>query len=74
MESYFEKRVNKLYQQVNKLIDSAEMYKAKRNGEKFQPEITKEFKEDFFKLVDKVILRKTRIIFMDIFYFKWEEK
>ena len=56
MESYFEKRVNKLYQQVNKLIDSAEMYKAKRNGEKFQPEITKEFKEDFFKLVDKVIL------------------
>lgn len=56
MESYFEKRVNKLYQQVNKLINSAEMYKAKRNGEKFQPEITKEFKEDFFKLVDKVIL------------------
>ena len=56
MESYFERRVNKLYQQVNKLIDSAEMYKAKRNGEKFQPEITKEFKEDFFKLVDKVIL------------------
>ena len=30
--------------------------KAKRNGEKFQPEITKEFKEKFFKLVDKVIL------------------
>lgn len=56
MESYFERRVNKLYQQVNKLIDSAEMYKAKRNGQKFQPEITKEFKEDFFKLVDKVIL------------------
>lgn len=56
MESYFERRVNKLYQQVNKFIDSAEMYKAKRNGEKFQPEITKEFKEDFFKLVDKVIL------------------
>ncbi|WP_302631422.1 VWA-like domain-containing protein [uncultured Clostridium sp.] len=56
MESYFERRVNKLYQQVNKLIDSAEMYKAKRNGERFQPEITKEFKEDFFKLVDKVIL------------------
>lgn len=56
MESYFERRINKLYQQVNKLIDSAEMYKAKRNGEKFQPEITKEFKEDFFKLVDKVIL------------------
>ena len=56
MESYFERRVNKLYQQVNKLIDSAAMYKAKRNGEKFQPEITKEFKEDFFKLVDKVIL------------------
>ena len=56
MESYFERRVNKLYQQVNKLIDSAEMYKSKRNGEKFQPEITKEFKEDFFKLVDKVIL------------------
>lgn len=56
MESYFERRVNKLYQQVNKLIDSAEMYKAKRNGEKFQPKITKEFKEDFFKLVDKVIL------------------
>ena len=26
MESYFERRVNKLYQQVNKLIDSAEMY------------------------------------------------
>lgn len=47
MESYFERRVNKLYQQVNKLIDSAEMYKAKRNGERFQPEITKEFKEDF---------------------------
>ena len=56
MESYLERRVNKLYQQVNKLIDSAEMYKAKRNGERFQPEITKEFKEDFFKLVDKVIL------------------
>ena len=36
--------------------DYADMYKAKRNGEEFRPEITKEFKEEFFKLVDKVIL------------------
>ena len=56
MESYFERQVKDLYDKVNNIVDSAEMYKAKRNGEKFQPEITKEFKEDFFKLVDKVIL------------------
>ncbi len=29
MESYFEKRVNKLYQQVNKLIDSFKSDKPK---------------------------------------------
>ena len=56
MESYFERQVKDLYDKVNNIIDSADMYKAKRNGEKFQPEITKEFKEEFFKLVDKVIL------------------
>ena len=56
MESYFERQVKDLYDKVNNIIDSADMYKAKRNGEEFRPEITKEFKEEFFKLVDKVIL------------------
>ena len=56
MESYFERQVKDLYDKVNNIIDSADMYKAKRNGEEFRPEITKEFKEKFFKLVDKVIL------------------
>ena len=56
MESYFERQVKYLYDKVNNIVDSADMYKAKRNGEEFRPEITKEFKEKFFKLVDKVIL------------------
>ena len=56
MESYFERQVKDLYDKVNNIVDSADMYKAKRNGEEFRPEITKEFKEKFFKLVDKVIL------------------
>ena len=47
MESYFERQVKDLYDKVNNIIDSADMYKAKRNGEEFRPEITKEFKEEF---------------------------
>ena len=41
MESYFERQVKDLYDKVNNIIDSADMYKAKRNGEKFQPENNK---------------------------------
>ena len=56
MESYFAKQVKKLYEVVNEFASGSEMYKAKRDGIEFKPQVPESFKEDFFKLIDKVTL------------------
>ena len=56
MESYFEKQTRYLYDKAEKVINTYSMLKANHNGEKFEIDIPKEFKDEFFSLVDKVNL------------------
>ncbi len=56
MESNFEKLKKELYNNANKIVSSAAMFKALREKEKLQLDIPKDFEEGFFKLIDKVNL------------------
>lgn len=56
MESNFEKLKKELYNDANKIVSSAAMFKALRAKEKLQLDIPKDFEEEFFKLIDKVNL------------------
>ena len=56
MESNFEKLKKELYNNANKIVSSAAMFKALREKEKLQLDIPKDFEEEFFKLIDKVNL------------------
>ena len=56
MESYFEVLKNELYNKAEKIIEPSQMFKALRAGDKFDVNITKEFENEFFKLIDKVNL------------------
>jgi len=50
-----ELRVN-LYNRVTNLVNSGEMFKAKRDGEKFEVDMPEDLTIEFYKLVDKVNL------------------
>lgn len=56
MEIYFEKQVKNLCERANEVIDSFEMSKANKTGNKLAVSISSDFKNDFFSLVDKVSL------------------
>ena len=56
MESYFEKQAKYLYHRAEEIIDTYAMLKANKKGEKFEIDIPQDFKDEFFKLVDKVNL------------------
>lgn len=56
MESYFEIVKKELYKKAEEFINVSYMFKALRDGEKFDVDISKEFEEGFFKLIDKVNL------------------
>lgn len=56
MESYFEVLKNELYNKAEKIIEPSQMFKALSAGDKFDVNITKEFENEFFKLIDKVNL------------------
>ena len=56
MESYFEIAKKELYKKAEEFINVSYMFKALRDGEKFDIDIAKEFEEEFFKLIDKVNL------------------
>ncbi|GAA0714536.1 VWA-like domain-containing protein [Paraclostridium ghonii] len=56
MESYFEKQRKNLYDKANEIINHYSVLKANRKDEKFEINIPKDFKNEFFGLVDKVSL------------------
>lgn len=56
MENYFIKQTQELYYRANEIINQFSMLKANRKGEKFELDVPKDFKNEFFKLVDKVSL------------------
>ena len=56
MGNYFEKQSSTLYDKANEIINNVSMLKANRKGEKFNLDIPKDFKDEFFALVDKVSL------------------
>ena len=56
MESSFEARRKQLYEKINNIVDSGTMFKAKRDGDKFEVELPSSLKDEFLNLVDKVNL------------------
>lgn len=56
MENYFDKQAKELYIKASEIINTHSMLKANRSNEKFEVDIPKDFKDEFFSLVDKVNL------------------
>ena len=56
MKNYFTKQIEELYQRSKEIVNQYNMIKANRKGEKFDIDIPKDFKIDFFRLIDKVSL------------------
>lgn len=56
METYFSKQVQELYEKALEIISYTSMLKAIRTHELVDVEISQDFKEDFFRLIDKVSL------------------
>ncbi|WP_455537782.1 vWA domain-containing protein [Terrisporobacter sp.] len=56
MISYFEKQTKELYDRTIKLVNVIKTLKLNRKGETFETDIDKDFKKDFFTLVDRVNL------------------
>ncbi|MGO0883707.1 vWA domain-containing protein [Clostridioides difficile] len=56
MENYFDKQAKELYIKASEIINTHSMLKANRANEKFEVDIPKDFKDEFFSLVDKVSL------------------
>ena len=56
MESYFDKQAKYLYDKAEEIINVYSMLKANKKGENFEIDIPQDFKDEFFKLVDKVNL------------------
>lgn len=56
MESYFDKQRMALYSKAEEVVNHYAVLKANHKGEKFEIDVPKEFKDEFFKLVDKVNL------------------
>ena len=72
MESYFDKQAKYLYDKAEEIIDTYAMLKSNKKGEKFEIDIPQDFKNEFFKLVDKVnlSLMEDKDNFYGYFYFK----
>ncbi len=54
MINSFESTRIRLYEKVTDLINGGEMFKAKRDGERFAVDVNKDFEEEFYKLLDRV--------------------
>jgi len=54
-KNFEELRVN-LYNKVTNLVNSGEMFKARRDGEKFEVDMPENLKLEFYKIVDRVNL------------------
>ncbi|MGL4912305.1 MAG: vWA domain-containing protein [Romboutsia sp.] len=56
METYFDKQVKYIYDKASKIVNTYDMLKANRAGDKFEIDIPQDFRNEFFTLVDKVSL------------------
>lgn len=56
MESYFDKQKMALYSKAEEVVNHYAVMKANHKGENFEINVPKEFKDEFFRLVDKVNL------------------
>ncbi|NMS91864.1 hypothetical protein HGQ85_18240 [Clostridioides difficile] len=56
MENYFDNKAKELYNKASEIISTHSMLKANRANEKFDVDIPKDFKDEFFNLIDKVNL------------------
>ena len=54
METYFQKQVRELYDKAIEIVNTSEMLKANRKGEKFEVKVPEDYKKKFFDLVNKV--------------------
>ena len=54
METYFQKQVRELYDKAIEIVNTSEMLKANRKGEKFEVKVSEDYKKKFFDLVNKV--------------------
>ena len=54
MENNFESTRIRLYEEVTALVNSGEMFKAKRDGLNFEVQLPQKFKIEFYKLLDSV--------------------
>ena len=56
MESHFDNQVKQLYEKSKEIVNTTDMLKSNRAGEKWEPAWPQDFKRDFFNLVDQVSL------------------
>lgn len=56
MESHFDSQVKQLYEKSKEIVNTTDMLKSNRAGEKWEPVWPQDFKRDFFNLVDQVSL------------------
>ena len=56
MENHFNNRVKQLYEKAKEVVNTIDMLKANRAGEKWEPVWPQDFKDEFFHLVDQVSL------------------
>lgn len=75
METYFERRKNYLYDKAMDIVNTSEMLKANRKGEKYEIEVEEEYSREFFDLVNKVnlSLMEDKDNFYGYFLFKMEK-
>ena len=76
METYFQKQVRELYDKAIETVNTSEMLKANRKGEKFEVKVSEDYKKKFFDLVNKVnfSLMEDKENFYGYFLFQMEKE
>ena len=76
METYFQKQVRELYDKAIETVNTSEMLKANRKGEKFEVKVPEDYKKKFFDLVNKVnfSLMEDKENFYGYFLFQMEKE
>ena len=76
METYFQKQVRELYDKAIEIVNTSEMLKANRKGEKFEVKVPEDYKKKFFDFVNKVnfSLMEDKENFYGYFLFQMEKE
>lgn len=76
METYFQKQIRELYDKAIETVNTSEMLKANRKGEKFEVKVPEDYKKKFFDLVNKVnfSLMEDKENFYGYFLFQMEKE